>query len=496
MVPCSGRSRLLLTRSKGTRARLSSSGRSLTCMPTSGPSSEFVGPRTKRSGSTVSLFARTPSAWWVQEGPDRCSYAGNDGIDGKCFMLQISSTLQYIKSESIEETSNGKVAKAIRQISERASTRIGRKAFEVALARQELKSRLGTIAAAALHKVTVCHKSNVLSTTDGLFRESVRSIKENDDPKVGGPGRFAGIEMDEQIVDSMVYRLFREPDAFDVVVAPNLYGDILSDAAAALVGSLGLVSSVNAGDSFIMGEVSCTVSRVREKQIQSRTRLIRLALSFVQYSPYTALHPTSQARESPTPSPRSALVPSCSSTWATPNPPSRSTAPSTRYCAKEESSRQIWEGLLRRRRWRRLSSWPWECERQRKQRENKGANARLARGRDVRPMHEISNLSPVNMKAAQFFARSSVCSSSWATHGISDDNEDYETSADRFNHKTAPDCGRCRSCFEASRSSLARLVLIILPMPAMRLSSLRRSIGNSRKCLSRSKLKKERRQNQ
>ncbi len=50
----------------------------------------------------------------------------------------------------------------------------------------------------------------------------------------------------------MVYRLFREPEVFDVVVAPNLYGDIVSDAAAALVGSLGLVPSVNAGDSFFM----------------------------------------------------------------------------------------------------------------------------------------------------------------------------------------------------------------------------------------------------
>lgn len=60
--------------------------------------------------------------------------------------------------------------------------------------------------------------------------------------------------MDEQLVDSMVYRLFREPHVFDVVVAPNLYGDIISDGAAALVGSLGVVSSVNAGDDFFMGE--------------------------------------------------------------------------------------------------------------------------------------------------------------------------------------------------------------------------------------------------
>ena len=50
------------------------------------------------------------------------------------------------------------------------------------------------------------------------------------------------------------YSLFREPHIYDVMVAPNLYGDIISDAAAALVGSLGLVPSVNAGDNFVMGE--------------------------------------------------------------------------------------------------------------------------------------------------------------------------------------------------------------------------------------------------
>lgn len=52
----------------------------------------------------------------------------------------------------------------------------------------------------------------------------------------------------------MVYKLFRQPSAYDVIVAPNLYGDILSDGAAALVGSLGLVPSANVGDSFAIGE--------------------------------------------------------------------------------------------------------------------------------------------------------------------------------------------------------------------------------------------------
>ncbi|CAO1630071.1 unnamed protein product [Parajaminaea phylloscopi] len=193
----------------------------------------------------------------------------------------------YIKSETIENTSEGKVAKAIRQISERASTRIGQKAFEVALARQELKTRLGTAAAATLHKVTVCHKSNVLSTTDGLFRESVRAVKERDSPANGGPGRYAAVDMDEQLVDSMVYRLFREPDAFDVVVAPNLYGDILSDAAAALVGSLGLVASVNASDTFVMGEpVHGSAPNIAGQGIANPIASIRSGALMLEYMGY------------------------------------------------------------------------------------------------------------------------------------------------------------------------------------------------------------------
>merc|ERR1712098_246297 len=97
-------------------------------------------------------------------------------------------------------------------------------------------------------KVTIVHKSNVLSVTDGLFRETVRNVYESAE----GREKYKDVEMDEQIVDSLVYKLFREPEKLSTLVCPNLYGDIVSDGAAALVGSLGLVPSVNAGDNFIM----------------------------------------------------------------------------------------------------------------------------------------------------------------------------------------------------------------------------------------------------
>lgn len=60
-----------------------------------------------------------------------------------------------------------------------------------------------------------------MSITDGLWRETVRAVKEQN------PEKYGGVDMEEQLVDSMVYRMFREPEAFDVVVAPNLYGDII-----------------------------------------------------------------------------------------------------------------------------------------------------------------------------------------------------------------------------------------------------------------------------
>ena len=140
---------------------------------------------------------------------------------------------------------SGKVAEAIKRISERASHRIATMAGEIALRRQKIRDA-GVQSVHAKPLVTIIHKSNVLSQTDGLFRETARAA-------LASP-KYAHLAVEEQIVDSMVYKLFRQPAAYDVIVAPNLYGDILSDGAAALVGSLGLVPSANVGDNFAIGE--------------------------------------------------------------------------------------------------------------------------------------------------------------------------------------------------------------------------------------------------
>ncbi|KAI4223468.1 MAG: hypothetical protein L6R36_005407 [Xanthoria steineri] len=158
----------------------------------------------------------------------------------------------YVKEETTYDAPHGggKIAEAIKRISEKASLRIAAQAGEIALSRHKIRGQNNPGALAPLlhssPKVTITHKSNVLSQTDGLFRESARAA-------LSAP-KYSGIEIEEQIVDSMVYKLFRNPEQYDVIVAPNLYGDILSDGAAALVGSLGLVPSANVGDDFVIGE--------------------------------------------------------------------------------------------------------------------------------------------------------------------------------------------------------------------------------------------------
>ncbi|GAA93426.1 uncharacterized protein L969DRAFT_96050 [Mixia osmundae IAM 14324] len=180
------------------------------------------------------------------------SVPGGQGRQIDMTIVRENTECLYIKSETIEDTPDGKVAIARRQISERASRRIGEMAFEVALASAAVRARLPEDQRIwkGPPKVTIVHKSNVLSVTDGLFRETVRSVKETGE----GIERYKDVQLEEGIVDSLVYKLFREPEKLSTLVCPNLYGDIVSDGAAALVGSLGLVPSVNAGDSFIMGE--------------------------------------------------------------------------------------------------------------------------------------------------------------------------------------------------------------------------------------------------
>jgi 3-isopropylmalate dehydrogenase (EC 1.1.1.85) len=133
----------------------------------------------------------------------------------------------YVRAEYMVTSD---VAVALRVISRRASERIARVAFELA------KSRRG--------KVTVVHKANVLTVTDGLFRSVAREVA----------SRYPNVKVDEMYIDSAVMDMVRRPQDFDVILTTNLYGDILSDIAAYVTGSIGLAPSANMGDSKAMFE--------------------------------------------------------------------------------------------------------------------------------------------------------------------------------------------------------------------------------------------------
>jgi len=148
--------------------------------------------------------------------------------------------------------------------------------------REQQKKQGINVAWTGKPKVTIVHKSNVLSVSDGLFRESVLAVK-NEKPE------YADVDVEEQLVDSMVYRMFREPEKFDVVVAPNMYGDIISDGAAALVGSLGLVPSTNFGDVVVIGEpVHGSAPDIAGKGIANPIAAIRSAAMLLENLGFTA----------------------------------------------------------------------------------------------------------------------------------------------------------------------------------------------------------------
>jgi isocitrate/isopropylmalate dehydrogenase len=115
------------------------------------------------------------------------------------------------------------LALAVRKITRAGSTRIAEAAFAIAMRRRK--------------QITAVHKANVLRVSDGLFLECVRAVA----------ARFPAVAYEERIIDAMAALLVRDASAFDVIVTTNMFGDILSDQASEIAGSLGLAASLNAG---------------------------------------------------------------------------------------------------------------------------------------------------------------------------------------------------------------------------------------------------------
>jgi isocitrate dehydrogenase (NAD+) len=148
------------------------------------------------------------------------------------------------------------VVESLKIITRNASMRIARAAFEYA-------KREGRC------KVTAIHKANIMKLSDGLFLQCCREVA----------AYFPAIEYNELIVDNACMQLVMRPETFDLLVLPNLYGDIISDLAAGLVGGLGIVPGANLGDRHAIFEaVHGTAPDIAGKGLANPTALMQSAV--------------------------------------------------------------------------------------------------------------------------------------------------------------------------------------------------------------------------
>jgi isocitrate dehydrogenase (NAD+) len=154
-------------------------------------------------------------------------YAGIEFDLGTPELAEVRAAIEKASRSTIREDA----AIAIKYISEMGSRRICRFAFEYAKANGR-------------RKVTAVHKANIMKFADGLFLKIAREVS----------AEYPGIEFEDRIVDNMCMQLVQKPDLYDVLVLPNLYGDIVSDLAAGLVGGLGVAPGANIGENVAVFE--------------------------------------------------------------------------------------------------------------------------------------------------------------------------------------------------------------------------------------------------
>ena len=161
----------------------------------------------------------------------------------------------------IEHDISGEYAESIKLTSKKGSERIAKFAFEYA--KKEGRK-----------KVTAIHKANILKKSDGLFLDSARKISQD----------YPNIELDEKIVDNMAMQLVLHPEDYEVLLAPNLYGDILSDLSAGLIGGLGVAPGGNFGDDVVVFEaVHGSAPDIAGRNIANPIGLLRSSIMMLEY---------------------------------------------------------------------------------------------------------------------------------------------------------------------------------------------------------------------
>jgi isocitrate dehydrogenase (NAD+) len=156
-------------------------------------------------------------------------YAGIEFAEGTDEALELIDTISRLSGRSVRKDSGI----SIKPISIHGTQRIFRFAFQ--WARDNGRK-----------KITAVHKANIMKHTDGLWLRVAQDVATE----------FSDIEFEDRIVDNMSMQLVQKPELYDVMVMPNLYGDILSDLAAGLIGGLGLAGGANMGDTIAVFEAT------------------------------------------------------------------------------------------------------------------------------------------------------------------------------------------------------------------------------------------------
>lgn len=200
-----------------------------------GPVSHYDYPSRQQGGINQSAELRVVFDLYANIRPNR-SRAGVSVLPKPMDVTIVRENTEGFYSDRNMHAGSGEfmpdenMALSIRKITARASQRVARAAFEIARGRRR--------------KVTAVHKANVLKLSDGLFLREVRKVAQE----------YPDVQLEELIVDATAALLIRSPERFDTIVTTNMFGDILSDEAAELSGSLGLGGSINAGDEICVAQ--------------------------------------------------------------------------------------------------------------------------------------------------------------------------------------------------------------------------------------------------
>lgn len=201
-----------------------------------GPQSHMDYPPPAQGGVNISASFRVKLDLYANIRPARTRNFLDRGAAGLDLVIAREATEGFYADRNMfkgwaELMPTEDMAISLRKITRKACNRIARRSFELAEERPQ-------------KKVTAVHKANCFLITDGLFLEEVRKVATD----------YPHVTYDEKIVDAVAALLVRDPAQFDVIVTTNLFGDILSDLASELSGSIGLAGSLMAGDDLAAGQ--------------------------------------------------------------------------------------------------------------------------------------------------------------------------------------------------------------------------------------------------